>query len=154
MGRHKFPVLTDLKGEPIFSKKYKFEFGKSDQIRSGKKLTIVATGACVHEACLAIDSLAKDNQVDLFALSSLKHIDSKIIKSMKKTRRLIVISDHLVNTGVFSVVANTILDKAILLKSYDQLGVTRYHRSAKQSFLYDQAGIGSNQILKKIKKII
>ena len=73
---------------------------------------------------------------------------------MKKTRRLIVISDHLVNTGVFSVVANTILDKAILLKSYDQLGVTRYHRSAKQSFLYDQAGIGSKQILKKIKKII
>lgn len=154
MGRHKFPVLTDIKGEPIFSKKYKFKFGKSDQIRSGKKLTIIATGACVHEACLAIDSLAKDGQVDLFALSSLKHIDSKIIKSMKKTRRLIVISDHLVNTGVFSVVANTILDKAILLKSYDQLGVTRYHRSAKQSFLYDQAGIGSKQILKKIKKII
>jgi len=154
MGRHKYPVILNEKGKPFFADKYQFKFTKSDLIRSGKKLTIIATGPCVHEACKAVDQLKQAHDVDLFALSSLKHIDTKIIKSIKKTQKLLVISDHLVNTGVFSVVASAILNKAIHLKHYQNLGVTRYHRSASQKYLYNQAGIDAENILKKIKKII
>lgn len=154
MGRHKFPVILDEKGQPFFAEKYKFKFGKSDLIRSGKKLTVIATGPCVHEACKAVDALKQNSSVDLFALSSLKHIDTKILNSLKKTQKLIVVSDHLVNTGVFAVIATTILNKSIRLKYYENLGVSRYHRSAKQKYLYKQAGIDAENILKKIKKII
>jgi len=154
MGRHKHSVITDTKGREIFGDNYKFKFAKSDLVRSGSKLTIVATGPCVLEAINAVDQLKKTNLVDVFALSSLKHIDTKIINSLKKTKKLIIVSDHLVNTGVFSVINNKLVEKNIPLKFYKQLGVDSYRRSATQKFLYSKVGIDSANILKTIKKAI
>lgn len=154
MGRHKFPVITDKYGDPAFGKSYKFQYGLSDKLQKGDKLTLVAVGACVHESQKAIHKLNNFTDIDFFALSSLNHIDNKILKSIQKTSKLILVADQFVDTGVFSVMSNSLVHKSLAPKKLCYLGVKRYHRSATQKYLYKQARIDSDAIYKQIKKFI
>ncbi|MBT6143130.1 transketolase [bacterium] len=154
MGRHKFPIILDTKGQPFFAGKYKFRLGKADFVRKGKKLTIIATGPCLYNACQAVDDLNDRNMVDLIALSSLKKIDTKVLKSIQKTQKLIVISDHLDNSGVFSVVSQALVKNSIMPKKLKFIGVKAYHKSADQKTLYKNAGFDTRSIFNIIKKII
>ena len=154
MGRHKFPVITDKYGDPAFGKSYKFQFGLSDRLQKGNKVTLIATGACVYESQQAIFKLNRFSDIDFFALSSLNHIDSKILKSIKKTSKLILVSDQFVDTGVFSVMSNALIHNKVQPKKVSYMGVKRYHRSATQKYLYKQARLDSDSIYKQIKKFI
>jgi len=154
MGRHKFPVITDKYGDPAFGKSYKFQYGLSDRLQKGSKVTLVAVGACVYESQQAIYKLNNFRDVDFFALSSLNHIDSKILKSIKKTSKLILVADQFVDTGVFSVMSNALIHNKVSPKKISYMGVKRYHRSANQKYLYKEARIDSDAIKKQIKKFI
>jgi transketolase C-terminal domain/subunit len=92
--------------------------------------------------------------VDLIALSSLKKIDTKVLKSIQKTQKLIVISDHLDNSGVFSVVSQALVRNSIMPKKLKFIGVKAYHKSADQKTLYKNAGFDTRSIFNIIKKII
>ena len=87
MGRHKYPVITDRRGKPFYGLDYKYTYGRTDLIRSGKKLTVVAIGPMVHEALLAWEKLAaKGKDFDLIAASSIKQFDRTLLTSMEKDR--------------------------------------------------------------------
>jgi len=53
MGRHKIPVLTKEDGSLLYGEDYQYEYGKTEVLRSGSTVTIVASGSVVSEALAA-----------------------------------------------------------------------------------------------------
>lgn len=72
---------------------YRVQIGKAAQLRSGDDITVVGSSIMIPEAIHALDFLKDKNiQADLIDLRSVRPIDwESIIKSVKKTRRLLVL---------------------------------------------------------------
>lgn len=79
-----------------------FQIGKAQVLKTGKKVTIVACGSLVFEALLAAEKV--DGEV--INLTTIKPLDEEtILKSVKKTGRVITIEEHSIFGGMGSVVA-------------------------------------------------
>ena len=146
MGRHKFEVLTKEDGTPFYDENYQFQYGKSDTIRSGDSVTLVASGACVGEALKAIEQAGMQGKVELIALSSLKNIDSAILDSIKKTGQLITVEDHNPKAGIGTMIAQEVALSGIALSKFEMLGVKGYQLSGTSEQLYKAGKIDSEAI--------
>lgn len=154
MGRHKVPVLTKQNGQIFYDKTYKYEYGKCDVLRSGKDVTIVAIGAVVHEALEAQKKLKEKNiSAEIIIASSIKKFDNNLIKSIKKTQKVITIEDHNIYSGLGSQVAKLILEKNIKIKKLKILGIDHYQLSGNYSELYKAAGIDSDAIIEAVRDL-
>jgi transketolase len=148
MGRHKFKVLLKKDGSVFYDENYKFEYGKADHIRTGKDVTVVASGSMVSIAAEVADSLKDKVSIDLFAVSSVKKIDTDaLIPSLKKTGKLITIEDHGVLGGLGSAVNSMVAQSGLALK-IKNLAVREYQLSGTVNELYDAAGIGAEDLKK------
>jgi len=100
-GREKIPVIS---GKP------KFQIGRADILRQGKEATIIACGPMVSEALIAAEELAKQKiSAEVINCHTIKPIDqTTIIKSAKKTKKVITIEEHQVNGGLGSAVAEVL----------------------------------------------
>ncbi len=101
-GRAKCPVITDVKTH--------FTIGKANIMRQGKDVTIIACGPMVAEALIAAEELAKKKiQAEVINCHTIKPIDkATIIKSAKKTGKVVTIEEHQVNGGLGSAVAEVL----------------------------------------------
>lgn len=137
------PINTPV----VYSQKLSFVIGKSHLLQSGRGITILGYGPILVQA-LEI----KNPKLEIINCSSIKPLDTTtILKSVKKTGKLIVIEDHQRIGGLGEAVASLLLTnhlspKFIHLAVNDQFG-----QSAKDyQELYDYYGIG----LKSLKKAI
>ena len=153
MGRHKYPVITKVDGTPFYDKDYKYEYGKTDVIREGVHLTLVATGAMVHEALEALDQLP-EGAVELIAVSSIKQFDHTLLNSVMKTRKVITVEDHNVLSGLGSQVARHLQEEGVGVDLFKTLGVREYQLSGKSPELYENAGISAGEIARVCKMIV
>ena len=100
-----------------FKKSKKIEFGKSEVLKEGNDLTIVAIGKMVSKAMEVSDRLENEGiNVEVINARFSKPLDMKAIeKSFSKTKKLITIEDNNI-TGGFgqSIKANTI-NKGIII---------------------------------------
>ena len=79
-----------------------FEIGKVNILRPGKKVTLIACGAMVPLAL----SAAPEIDGEVINLSTIKPLDREtILKSVKKTGRVITVEEHSVYGGMGSTVA-------------------------------------------------
>ncbi|MCX4352618.1 MAG: transketolase family protein [Lachnospiraceae bacterium] len=106
-GRAVCPVINDKPD-------YKFEIGKGELLREGSDLTIVATGICVGGALEAADKLAEEGiSAEVINICTIKPLDEElIIRSAKKTGKVITAEEHSVIGGLGSAVCDA------LCKSY------------------------------------
>lgn len=158
MGRHKFPIITDEKGQPFYGVEYIYSYGRTDKLRSGsgatKGLTVVATGACVYEALEAWEVLAKAGKAfDLIAVSSIKQFDDGLMASIKQNGRVLTIEDHNLKSGLNSQVASFILENGLKVDYFSGLGVKEYEFSGKAEELYARSGIFRRNIVEYIDKL-
>ena len=93
---------------------YKFEIGKGTVVREGSDLTIVATGICVGNALEAAEMLAADGiSAEVINICTIKPLDEElIIRSAKKTGKVVTAEEHSVIGGLGSAVCDA------LCKSY------------------------------------
>lgn len=155
MGRHKYPVITDRRGKPFYNLNYKYSYGRTDLIRSGKKLTVVAIGPMVHEALLAWEKLAaKGKAFDLIAASSIKLFDRTLLTSMKKTGQVLTVEEHNLHSGLYAQIACLLQEKVVKARLIGGLGVKNYQSSGKSEDLYLKAGIKAENIVRYIDKLI
>ncbi len=147
MGRHKIPVLTAEDGTVFFDTNYVYQYGKCDLLRSGTEVTIVATGACVIEALKAREKFAHPQKVEIIIASSIKKFDETLLKSLKKTKKVITVEDHNPYSGLGAAVAFFAQLQGIALESFVTLGAKEYQLSGKPAELYHAAGIDSEGIL-------
>ena len=100
-------VRMERKGSASFySEDYKFTFGKADKLRDGKDITIIASGALLYDAREAVERLAAEGvKADFLAIHTVKPLDEEaVLKSAKKTGRVLVVENHSIHGGLYSAV--------------------------------------------------
>lgn len=92
-------------------KYYKIEIGKAKIINKGKDVTIVANSFNVIE-CLKIITKIKDKiKIELIDLRSLRPLDiNTIIKSVKKTKKILVLDSGWLTYGVSAEIISAVND--------------------------------------------
>jgi transketolase len=148
MGRHKFLVILKEDGTLFYDQNYVYEYGKSDVIRQGTDLTIIASGACVGEALNAIEGCPKS--VEVIAINSIKEVDQTILDSILKTGHVITVEDHNPYSGLGSIIAQAIAEHVMPVRFFRPIGVTQYQFSGTQEQLYKAGGIDAEAIKKVI----
>ncbi len=151
MGRAKLATLTKEDGSVFFDKSYKYEYGKCDVLRSGEKITIIATGPCVHEALKAKEETGIDAEIVI--VSSIKKMDDTVAKSLAKTGKFITVEDHNPYSGLAAAVAKYNQDNKVSAECVATLAVTAYELSGKPAELYAHAQIDSKAIVEVLKSL-
>lgn len=107
-------LLYPMKG-PVPEEEYLIPFGKAEIKREGKDTTIVATHFMVHKAIEASEILIKQGiNVEIIDPRTILPLDKKtIINSIKKTGRLVIVSEDCKTAGVGAEIAAIVAEEAI-----------------------------------------
>jgi pyruvate/2-oxoglutarate/acetoin dehydrogenase E1 component len=107
-------LLYPVKGM-IPEEEFLVPFGKADIKRDGKDVTIFATMFMVHKALAAAEQLAKSGvNAEVVDPRTLAPLDkATILASVKKTGRLVVVSEDTKTAGVSAEIAAIVAEEAI-----------------------------------------
>lgn len=147
LGRSGVPVLYDESEE--------FEIGKAKMLRSGKDVTIIATGIMVAEALAAAEELeAKGISAAVMDMHTIKPLDAEaIVKAAGKTRRIVTAEEHSVIGGLGSAVAEVLSTHCPVMMSmvgqYDTFG-----ESGKPAELLKAYNMTKDDIIKAVDIVI
>ncbi len=154
MGRSKLPILTAEDGSAFFGGEYEFKIGKADILRSGKDVTIVASGPMVERALRVRELLSGTVDVEIVVVSSLKPFDTETVaKSAKKTGAVLTIEDHEPQIGL-GMLTNAALKDEEVNVPFATMGVRAYQLSGTADELYEEAGLGIAHITKEVEKLM
>jgi pyruvate dehydrogenase E1 component beta subunit len=105
-----YPIEGDVPEE-----EYTIPFGVADVKKEGADVTIVATLYMVHKALNAAKQLEKEGvDAEVVDPRTLTPLDKQaIIKSVKKTGRLVIVSEDCKTAGVSAEIAAVVADEAI-----------------------------------------
>jgi pyruvate dehydrogenase E1 component beta subunit len=107
-------LLYPVEGE-VPEEEYTIPFGVADVRRKGSDVTVVATLYMVHKALNAAETLEKEDiSVEVVDPRTLTPLDKKtILDSVKKTGRLIVVSEDCKTAGVGAEIAAVVAEEAV-----------------------------------------
>lgn len=107
-------LLYPLEGE-VPEEDYTVPFGVADVKREGEDVTIVATLYMVHKALSAAEKLEKEGiSVEVVDPRTLVPLDKQgIISSVKKTGRIVVVSEDCKTAGVTAEIAAIVAEEAL-----------------------------------------
>jgi len=107
-------LLYPLEGE-VPEGEYTIPFGVADVKREGKDVTVVATLFMVHKALNAAEELAEEGiSVEVVDPRTLTPLDKQaIIKSVKKTGRIVIVTEDCRTAGVSAEIAAVVAEEAI-----------------------------------------
>lgn len=94
----------------VFDENYHFELFKADVVNEGTDLTIIATGTMVYEAKCAVEILEQENiHAELISANTIKPLDeTTLLKSINKTKKVLVCENHNLIGGLFSAVCELV----------------------------------------------
>jgi pyruvate/2-oxoglutarate/acetoin dehydrogenase E1 component len=107
-------LLYPVKGS-IPEEDYTVPFGVADVKKEGTDVTIVATLFMVHKALAAAEQLSKEGiGAEVIDPRTLSPLDKNtIVKSVKKTGRIVIVSEDCKTAGVSSEIAAIVAEEAI-----------------------------------------
>lgn len=133
-----------------------FELGKAVQLRDGKDVTIIATGAiCLNQAMLAAKKLEEENiSARVLDMFTIKPLDQEaVIKAAKETGAIVTIenANELCGMGslVASVLAKNIYAPLECLGSHDRFGEV-----GDLNYLLKCFHLEADDIVASVKKVI
>lgn len=99
----------------IYENDSPFEIGKSTVLTEGNDLTVIATGSITADALEAVNKLKeKGVNAELINASTIKPFDEKtLLKSAKKTKKVVSVEEHQVTGGLGAAVAETLCKAGI-----------------------------------------
>jgi len=154
LGRTKLPVIKNMQGEVFFGANYKFEYGISDLIRAGDDCTILTLGTMLPLAITAHEKLkAAGINSRIYNVSCPLGIDRHTIREAAKTKCIVTYEDHVVDTGLGSIVAQ-ILKREKLEVSLITMGISQYGDSDNSEVLYKNYGLDTDSLVETIAKNI
>lgn len=139
----------------IFDDDYKFEVGKSVELREGNDVTIIATGLMVSEALEAYELLKKDGiNARIINMHTIKPLDNEaVIRAAKETGAIVTAEEHSVIGGLGGAVSELICEEypvpVLKLGVYDTFG-----HSGPAPKLLDEFGLRAVNIAEKAKKAV
>jgi len=156
--KHKGPAYVRLtrQASPIFTDNKKpFVIGKANILKSGRDITIAGHGPVLYEALLAAEELKKKEiDVEVINFHTIKPLDkTTLLRSVKKTGRLLSIEDHQVNGGLGSALAETLSEN--YPTSMVRMGVKdSFGESATQDQLWNKYKLSAKHIVKNAEKLV
>ncbi len=147
-GRLAVPVINDRED-------YKFEIGKGVVMREGTDVTIAATGLCVAASLEAAEKLASEGiQAEVINIHTIKPLDEElIVRSAKKTGKVITVEEHSVIGGLGSAVCDCLCEKAPT--PVCKIGINDvFGESGPAAKLLEKYGLDGQGIYEKVKKFV
>ena len=138
----------------IFDDDYKFEIGKSVELREGNDVTIIATGLMVSEALVAYDILkAEGINARIINMATIKPLDNEaVIKAAKETGAIVTAEEHSIIGGLGSAVLEALSENPVPVV---RVGVNdEFGMSGPANDLLDKFGLRGKDIAEKAKKAI
>ncbi len=148
--------LYDEEGE-VPEEIYTVPIGKGNILKEGKDVTIVAVSYMVKEALEAADLLLKENiQAEVIDIRSTKPLDEELIlKSVKKTQRLVIADTGWETGGISAEIAKRIYNGLFKeLKSKIEIIALPDAPAPASSALEKAYYPNKNNIIKAVKNII
>jgi len=154
MGRSKVSIITKEDGTPFFGKDYEFVPGKGDWIRKGSEGVIISYGAAIHE-CLKAWEILKDKglNVGVLNLASIRPFPEKEILEAAETGKLVVVEDHLIETGLGSRIC-AFLGKNKVQADIVLIGHSQPLSSGKPKELFKLSGIDAENIARQMEDLV
>jgi transketolase len=140
----------------IYDDMVSFEIGKSTIIRKGNDIAIIATGSVVTDAIEAAKMLMNIGiDAEIINMSTIKPLDAEaILKSAKKTGRVLTVEEHQIAGGLGSAVSEVLCTAGIRVV-FDRMGFKDvfctdygYHRELKKMY-----GLSAEGIFESCKKL-
>lgn len=154
LGRKKLEAINDFVDSP------ETILGKAQVLLEGEDLTIFTCGLMVQESLKAALEVQKLGiKAEVINLHTLKPLDKKaIIQSANKTGAAIVASEHEINSGLNSLVVQTIAkasgEEIFRPIAIESIGTEGFGESGKDNDLLRKYGLDYLNIIKKIKSIL
>lgn len=145
------------KGE-VPEEEYTIPIGKADIKREGSDVTIVSFGKIIKEAYAAADQLAEENDIscEVIDIRTVRPLDMEtIIKSVKKTNRLIILEEAWPFGNVSTEITYNVQDKAFdyldapIVKINTADTPTPYSPNLLKEWLPN-----SDDVIKAVKKVL
>ena len=137
----------------IFLKKHEeIALGKSELIKDGSDITIIAIGKMVEKAIEVADELSNNNiNAEVINARFLKPIDDEMmIKSINKTKRVITIEDGLLRSGLATTINELIIKNNLDNIKIKNLGYDdTYVKQGSVDEIEELYGLNSKSIVKE-----
>ena len=150
LGRTKLPIIKNERSGSFFGKEYEYEYGRVDLIREGKDCAIMTFGTMLplaieaHEKLSAIGISAR-----LYNVTSPLHIDNRILHEAAETKLVVIYEDHLIDSGLGSIVAQEIVRERIAMNLIT-IGIRQYGASDNPEVLYEKCGLNADSLVKSV----
>lgn len=120
-------VYRAARGE-VPEEPYSLPLGEAKVVKEGKDLTVIAWGAMLHEAKIAVEDAAKDGiDCELIDPRTLLPFDIEaVVESVKKTGRLVVVHEAPKTCGYASEIITMVLERAFYHLEAQPVRVTGY----------------------------
>ena len=146
LGRAAVPVFYDETAE--------IKLGKGNVLRSGRDVTVIATGIMVAEAMEAASQLAEEGvDVRVIDMHTIKPLDvDLVVEAAKETGKIVTAEEHSVIGGLGSAVAEVLCTKQpakmIMVGQQDTYG-----ESGKPDELKEKYGMTADAIVAAVREI-
>ncbi|MBI2064703.1 MAG: transketolase [Candidatus Yanofskybacteria bacterium] len=129
----------------------------AQKLVGGKYATIIAMGPIILNALKSLELIKISNPVDIFAISEmpLDKLPLELIKSIRRTRKVIVLEEHVSRGGLAENLSLLLLKNNVLCK-LTSLCAKGYPNGLYGSQAYHQkiSGLDPNSIAKEITKLM
>jgi transketolase len=132
-----------------------FEIGKIEVMREGKDLTVAACGIQVGQALLLSDKLSQEGvELEILNVSTVKPLDKEaLIKSAKKTGKVVTMEDHQVEGGMGSAVAEVISELGTV--PVTRIGLrSQFGETGEWEEVYKMRGLDLESVEREIKLVL
>ena len=141
---------------PVFhNDDYKFEIGKGELFKEGSDVTIIANGLMVAEAIDAAKELkAQGIDAEVINIATIKPLDTElIVKSAKKTGKVITVEEHNVIGGLGEAVCSALSESCPT--PVKRIGINDvFGHSGPAKDLLKQFGLSAENIVKETKEFL
>ncbi len=150
MGRSKLELVKNEKGEILFGKDYRFEYGKADLLREGKTAALFVMGTLTGNALLIAEKLKELGiSLQVWNISCPNDLDEDALKQAAKTGTVFTYEDHNVNTGIGNSIADKLMQMGLQCK-FVKFGVEDYALSGNSNDVFKHCKLDVDSIVKRI----
>ncbi len=150
-------VRTSRKQYPaVYSQDHAFEIGKSEVLKDGKDVTIIACGLMVGESMKAAELLeAKGISARVVDMFTVKPVDLALLeKCAKETGAIVTAENHSVIGGLGDAVADGLMELGLMAKM-KKVGVREQFGSVgPQDFLQQKYGLTAENVAQTVEALL
>jgi transketolase len=135
-----------------------FNLNKAEILNEGSDITVISTGILTYEALKAAKELKVKHNIktEIINVKSIKPLDiDTILKSVKKTQKLVTVEEHQVSAGLGSAVLENLLPHFSTLKKFTMIGLNNeFGQTGSYEELKHHYELDAQHIKIKIKDLL